>query len=633
MTIENDRLNSDGAAWKQWGPYLSERAWGTVREDYSPYGTAWDYFSHDQARSRAYRWNEDGLAGISDDQQRLCLALALWNGQDPILKERLFGLTGSEGNHGEDVKEYYFYLDSTPTHSYMKLLYKYPQAAFPYADLVETNRRRSKDELEYELLDTGVFGEDRYFDIVVEYAKAGPDDILIRVSASNRGPDAAELHLLPTLWFRNTWSWGQPHAGARPMLRRGDARGNGHGSQVIAEHPELGQYILACEAAPELLFTENETNVTRLYGAANPTPYVKDGINDAVVHGRAEAVNPGGVGTKAAAHYRFTIDPGATVTIRMRLTKDERPKTKDAASDIPFVLGSSSFVFGDFDAIFAQRQAEADAFYAALQPSALNDDERMIQRQAFAGMLWSKQFYYYDVEEWLRGDPAQPPPPAGRQRGRNSTWVHLNTADIISMPDKWEYPWFAAWDLAFHCIPLAQLDPDFAKDQLILLGREWLQHPNGQIPAYEWAFSDVNPPVLAWAAWRVYKIEQKQRGAGDMAFLERVFHKLLLNFNWWVNLKDPEGMNIFQGGFLGLDNIGVFDRSQPLPTGGHLEQSDGTSWMGMFSLNMLTIALELAVHNRVYEDIATKFFEHFPLHRRGHEQHRRRGHRAVGRAG
>ncbi len=601
MTIEHDRLNNDGAAWKHWGPYLSERAWGTVREDYSAGGEAWSYLSHDHARARAYRWNEDGLAGICDDQQRLCFALALWNGHDPILKERLFGLTGPEGNHGEDVKEYYFYLDSTPTHSYMNMLYKYPQAAFPYADLVETNRRRGKDAPEYELIDTGAFTDNRYFDILVEYAKAGPDDILVRISATNRGHDAAELHLLPTLWFRNTWSWGSSDPGARPVLRRDDAGGN-----VIAEHPTLGRYVLACAAAPELLFTENETNVARLYGAANPTPYVKDGINDAVVHGRAEAVNPAGVGTKAAAHYRMTIAPGATASIRLRLTKDERRTMNDREGVSSFIVHPSSF-----DVTFAQRQAEADAFYAALQPPALSDDQRMIQRQAFAGMLWSKQFYYYDVEEWLRGDPGQPAPPAERKRGRNSAWGHLNTADIISMPDKWEYPWFAAWDLAFHCIPLAQLDPEFAKKQLILLGREWLQHPNGQIPAYEWAFGDVNPPVLAWAAWRVYKIDQKQRGVGDLVFLERAFHKQLLNFTWWVNLKDPEGRNIFQGGFLGLDNIGVFDRSQPLPTGGHLEQSDATSWMGMFSLNMLTIALELAVHNRVYEDIATKFFEHF----------------------
>jgi hypothetical protein len=606
MTIEHDRLTNDGAAWKQWGPYLSERAWGTVREDYSAHGSAWDYFPHDHARSRAYRWNEDGLAGISDDQQRLCFALALWNGRDAILKERLFGLTGPEGNHGEDVKEYYFYLDSTPTHSYMKMLYKYPQAAFPYADLVETNRQRGKDAPEYELIDTGVFTDNRYFDIVVEYAKAGFDDILIRISATNRGPDAAELHLLPTLWFRNTWSWGQPDADARPALRRGDVDGNGHSSQIMVEHPTLGQYCLACDALPELLFMENETNLTRLYGAANPTPYVKDGINQAVVHSQVEAVNPAGVGTKAAAHYRRVIDPGATAVVRLRLHKIENEQLRIEKTSQP---GDDPFSI--FNSQFSIRQAEADAFYAAIQPPSLSDDQRLIQRQAFAGMLWSKQFYAYDIAEWLRGDPAQPPPPAGRERGRNSAWGHLNTADIISMPDKWEYPWFAAWDLAFHCIPLAQLDPAFAKKQLILLGREWLQHPNGQIPAYEWAFGDVNPPVLAWAAWRAYKIDQKQRGSGDIPFLERVFHKLLLNFTWWVNQKDPEGLNIFQGGFLGLDNIGVFDRSQALPTGGHLQQSDGTSWMGMFSLNLLTIALELAVHNRVYEDIATKFFEHF----------------------
>ncbi len=624
MTIEHERLQADGPGWKKWGPYLSERAWGTVREDYSAYGEAWDYLPHDHARSRAYRWNEDGLAGISDDQQRLCFALALWNGRDPILKERLFGLTGPEGNHGEDVKEYYFYLDSTPTHSYMKMLYKYPQVAFPYADLAETNRRRGKDAPEYELIDTGVFADDRYFDVVVEYAKAGPDDILIRVSATNRGPEVAELHLLPTLWFRNTWSWESAKRKAqsteRPRLRSAEPVGEFGGPAILAEHPDLGSYVLACDAppasspqppAPRLLFTENETNLARLYGAPNATPFVKDGIGDAVVHDRAEAVNPEQTGTKAAAHYRLAIEPGATAAICLRLRR--------GAGDLELGANNGDYApspkpqapFADFEAIFAQRRAEADAFYAALQPASLSDEARLIQRQAFAGMLWSKQFYFYDVDEWLRGDPGQPPPPPERRNGRNRTWAHLNTADIISMPDKWEYPWFAAWDLAFHCIPLAQVDPDFAKEQLVLLGREWLQHPNGQIPAYEWAFSDVNPPVLAWAAWRVYKIEQKQRGTGDLAFLERVFHKLLLNFNWWVNLKDPEGMNIFQGGFLGLDNIGVFDRSQPLPTGGHLEQSDGTSWMGMFCLNMLTIALELAVHNRVYEDIATKFFEHF----------------------
>jgi len=616
-TAEHRRLETschDAIPWKLWGPYLSERAWGTVREDYSPYGSAWDYFPHDHARSRVYRWNEDGLAGICDDQQRLCFALALWNGQDPILKERLFGLTGTEGNHGEDVKEYYYYLDSTPTHSYMKMLYKYPQRAFPYTDLVETNRRRGKLDPEYELIDTDIFAENRYFDVVMEYAKAGPKDILIRISATNRGPDAAELHLLPTLWFRNTWSWGYDHNGRdlRPALRRSEPVGNGRGSLIHAEHPSLGHYILAYDVlggqggtAPTLLFTENETNLTRLYGVPNPTPYVKDGINDAIVHGQADAVNPDGVGTKAAVHYHVMIAPGETATVRLRLWRIENEELRMENEDI------TDSPFSIFNSTFLQRQGEADDFYAALQPAALNDDARLIQRQAFAGMLWSKQFYYYDVEEWLRGDPSQPAPPPERWHGRNTEWRHLNTADIISMCDKWEYPWFAAWDLAFHCIPLALVDPDFAKEQLILLSREWYQHPNGQIPAYEWAFGDVNPPVLAWAAWRVYKIEQKMRGRGDLAFLERVFHKLMLNFTWWVNRKDAEGHNVFQGGFLGMDNVGVFDRSAPLPTGGHIEQSDGTSWMGMFCLNMLAITLELACRNRVYEDIATKFFEHF----------------------
>jgi hypothetical protein len=601
-TAEHRRLVEcrDGSPnWKRWGPYLAERAWATVREDYSPSGTAWEYFPHDHARSRAYRWNEDGLAGICDERQRLCFALALWNGRDPILKERLFGLTGNEGNHGEDVKEYYFYLDSTPTHSYMKMLYKYPQAAFPYADLIETNRRRTRQDPEYELIDTGVFAEDRYFDVFVEYAKNHSKDVLIRINVTNRGPDPAELHLLPTLWFRNTWSWGNDHHDEpRPVLRRVGA------NCLLAEHDSLGHYLFDCESldgsAVPFLFTENETNLARLYGVPNPSPYVKDGINDAVVYGRQEAVNPAEVGTKGAAHYRMTIAAGATVTVRLRLSHSPHFNGQH--------LGNP---FADFDAIFTQRQAEADAFYAAIQPAGMDDDARQVQRQAFAGMLWSKQFYAYDVDEWLRGDPAQPPPPPERWQGRNRAWAHLNTSDILSMPDKWEYPWFAAWDLAFHCIPLALIDPDFAKGQLIMLGREWYQHPNGQIPAYEWAFGDVNPPVLAWAAWRVYKIDQKQTGMGDLAFLERVFHKLLLNFTWWVNRKDEEGNNVFQGGFLGLDNIGVFDRSAPLPTGGHIEQSDGTSWMGMFCLNMLTIALELACHNRVYEDIATKFFEHF----------------------
>ncbi len=618
--IERERLveaRAGTAGWKSWGPYLSDRQWGTVREDYSAYGEAWDYFPHDHARSRAYRWGEDGIAGISDQEQRLCFALALWNGRDAILKERLFGLTGSEGNHGEDCKEYYFYLDSTPTHSYMKMLYKYPQGAFPYGDLVETNRRRGKEEPEYELVDTGIFAEDRYFDVVVEYAKAGPDDILVRASATNRGPDPAELHLLPTLWFRNTWSWGSEHGESpRPSLRRADGRVRA----VIAEHHELGQYTLTCEGGPELLFTENESNLQRLYGAPNAAPYVKDGIENAVLHGQTEAVNKAGRGTKAAAHYRMTIAPGETATVRLRLAGIGGPGLQTGSNGASPGNGQvrsadgrrrAAAPFGDFDDVFAQRQADADEFYAAIQPAALSDDERAIQRQAFAGMLWSKQYFYYEVGEWLRGDPSQPPPPPERKNGRNREWSHFSAGEIMSMPDKWEYPWFAAWDLAFHCIPLAVVDPDFAKDQLVLLGREWFQHPNGQVPAYEWAFGDVNPPVLAWAAWRVYKIDQKRNGASDREFLERAFHKLLLNFTWWVNRKDSEGKNVFQGGFLGLDNIGVFDRSAPLPTGGHIEQSDGTSWMGMFCLNMLTIALELAREDRVYEDIATKFFQHF----------------------
>jgi hypothetical protein len=631
MDTEHERLSNDGAAWKRWGPYLAERAWGTVREDYSPDGSAWQHFPHDHARSRAYRWNEDGLLGICDDQQRLCFSLALWNERDAILKERMFGLSGPEGNHGEDVKEYYFYLDSTPTHSWMRALYKYPQAAFPYDELVAENRRRGYDAPEYELVDTGVFNEGRYFDLQISYAKVEPDDILIAIEVTNRGPAAAPLHLLPTLWFRNTWSWGATeqsvqhakrnmqagqtqsegatthylayaersedtpteaapaHDGDRPLLRIGGA------GRISAEHTDLGSYSLACEGNPSLLFTENETNQERLYGINNRWPYVKDAFQRYLVEGRTDAVNPARSGTKAAAHYHKVLEPGATWTIRLRLSAGEGP-------DDPFA---------DVETIMAQRQAEADAFYAALQPELLHSDEQLVQRQAFAGMLWTKQFYAYDVAIWLEGDPAQPKPPNERRRGRNYEWHHLNTNDIISMPDKWEYPWFAAWDLAFHCLPLALLDPEFAKDQLILMGREWLQHPNGQVPAYEWAFDDVNPPVLAWAAWRVYKIDQRRSGKSDYAFLERAFHKLLLNFTWWVNRKDTEGNNVFQGGFLGLDNIGVFDRSRPLPTGGHLEQADGTAWMGMFCLNMLTISLELARQNRAYEDIATKFFEHF----------------------
>src|SRR5947207_101241 len=605
-TAEHRRLaeQREGRAdWKQWGPYLSERQWGTVREDYSPNGDAWDYLPHDHARSRAYRWGEDGLAGISDDEQRLCFALTLWNGEDPILKERLFGLTGSEGNHGEDVKEYYYFLDNTPTHSYMKALYKYPQYAFPYEELVTENRRRGREEPEYELIDTGAFAEDRYFDVTVEYAKVDPKDILIRITAINHGPDAAPLHLLPTLWFRNTWVWGSDDHDLipRPELHAVDVPsildGEDGYSLVHATHSTLGEYWLASRYSgkqPQLLFTENESNAERLWGVPNRTLYVKDGINGAVVNGVIDAVNPNNVGTKVAAHYDFSIAPGASQTILLRLSA-----TQHIAP------------FENVEEVFKARQEEADSFYLACGAKNMSEDACLVQRQAFAGLLWSKQFYYYDVDMWLNGDPLGPPPPESHKQGRNAEWRHLNNADIISMPDTWEYPWYAAWDLAFHCIPLALVDPDFAKDQLILLLREWYMHPNGQLPAYEWAFSDVNPPVHAWAAWRVYKIERRMRGVADRGFLERVFHKLLLNFTWWVNRKDPDGANIFQGGFLGLDNIGVFDRSAPLPTGGHLEQSDGTSWMGMYCLNMLAIALELAKEDPAYEDVASKFFEHF----------------------
>ena len=595
--------------WKRWGPYLSERSWGTVREDYSHDGAAWDYLPHDAARSKAYRWDEDGLAGISDRHQLLCFAPALWNGRDAILKERLFGLSGSEGNHGEDVKEQYFYLDSTPTHSYMKFLYKYPQAAFPYGELVEENKRRGRAAGEYEILDTHVFDEDRYFDVFVEYAKAGPEDIYIQITAINRGPESAPLHLLPTLWFRNTWAWG--HESPRPRLARAanqrmqtDPRADPagwtpdpyHAAQIEAVHPYYGPRWLTCEGLPPLLFTENETNAARLYGGENPGPYVKDGIGECVVGGRADAVNPEETGTKVAAHYAFVLGPGETATVRLRLS-DYEPLPLNAAA------------FGDFDAVFAKRRAEADEFYAQVIPAKLAPPARSVMRQAFAGLLWSKQFYHYVQEQWLAGDPAHPPPPDRRQ-GRNGEWAHLFNADVLSMPDKWEYPWYAAWDLAFHCLPLALIDSGFAKEQLVLMLREWYMHPNGQLPAYEWEFSDVNPPVHAWAAWRVYKIEKK-RGTADRPFLERVFHKLLMNFTWWVNRKDAEGRNVFQGGFLGLDNIGVFDRSAPLPTGGHIQQADGTSWMGMYCLNLMTIALELARDNPAYEDVASKFFEHF----------------------
>ena len=599
LTPEAKRLEESASRsthWKRWGPYLSERAWGTVREDYSPYGTAWEHLPHDHARSKAYRWNEDGLAGISDRHQFICFALALWNGRDPIIKERLFGLTGQEGNHGEDVKEYYFYLDSTPTHSYMKYLYKYPQAAFPYARLVEENRRRGRRDPEFELLDTGVFDQDRYFDVFVEYAKATSDDLLIRIDIINRGPGPAELSVLPTIWFRNTWSWGLDVR--RPRLKQGDPVHEGVNGMSVIElaHDYYGRRRLLCEGSPPVLFTENETNAQRLYGAENSSRYVKDGINDYIVHGRKDAVNPLQIGSKAAAHYVLTFSPGETRTLQLRFTDQE---AKDA-------------LFGRaFNQTFIERRHEADEFYRQLEPDGLSEDARRVQRQSFAGLLWSKQFYHYEVSRWLRGDPGEPEPPPTRLHGRNADWTHLYNADVISMPDKWEYPWYAAWDLAFHCVPLALVDSAFAKEQLVLLLREWYMHPNGQLPAYEWALGDVNPPVHAWAAWRVYKIEKKRRGVGDRRFLERVFQKLLLNFTWWVNRKDAEGRNIFQGGFLGLDNIGVFDRSKPLPTGGHIEQSDATSWMGMYCLNMLVIAMELARDNNAYEDMASKFFEHF----------------------
>lgn len=583
--------------WKKWGPYLSERAWGTVREDYSELGMAWDFFPHDHARSKTYRWNEDGLAGISDRYQYLCFAPALWNGQDPILKERLFGLTGPEGNHGEDVKEYYFYLDSTPTHSYMKMLYKYPHGAFPYTLLKEVNEIRTIDDFEYELLDTGIFDEDRYFDVLVEYAKADQDDILIRITITNRGHEAACCHLLPTVWFRNTWSWGYQSGPMgdvpeKPILRSAQAQ-EGQ-ALVIAEHPKLGAYCLYGDGAPELLFTENETNFERLFNAPNVSPYVKDAFHRHVVNEEKGAVNLALEGTKAAAWYRGEVPAGGERTYQLRLTQSHLADP-----------------FQNFDRVFGQRLREADDFYAAIQRPGITGEEKRIHRQALAGMLWTKQFYYFNIEQWLEGDPRQPPPPHSRHQGRNHEWLHLNNFDIVSMPDKWEYPWYAGWDLAFHCIPFALVDTDFAKRQLELMAREWYMHPNGQLPAYEWSFGDVNPPVHAWAAWRVYKIEQNQFGRSDRSFLEGLFHKLLINFTWWVNKKDEEGRNVFQGGFLGLDNISVFDRSAPLPMGGHLDQSDGTAWMGFYCLIMLKIALELAESEPVYQDTASKFFEHF----------------------
>lgn len=589
INMEKRRLiarENDEPEWSRWGPYLSERQWGTVREDYSPHGEAWEYFSHDHARSRAYRWGEDGIAGISDKNQHLCLGLALWNERDPILKERLFGLTNSEGNHGEDVKELYYYLDATPTHSYLKMLYKYPQQAYPYAWLVEENRRRGKDMPEFELIDTGTFADDRYFDVFVEYAKADPHDILMLVTAHNRGPDDAPLHILPQLWFKNEWSWdGQAKKPVMSVTEQG---------YFVLQHPKLGTYFCHFDGEPELLFCDNETNVKRLYGT-EAKGHFKDAFHEHIVHGNHHAVNPQQSGTKGAGHFVFTVPAHEKTEVRLRLTRVENKQP-----------------FKDFDSIFNLRRAEANEFYAVLQGDIADEDARLIQRQAFAGMIWSKQFYHFDIPVWQKGDPNMPAPPEGRHNGRNSEWQHLNNADIISMPDKWEYPWYAAWDLAFHCVTLADIDPVFAKNQLLLMTRVWYMHPNGQIPAYEWAFGDVNPPVHAWAVWEVFKVEREVNGGvGDLEFLERELHKLLLNFTWWVNRKDADGHNVFQGGFLGLDNIGVFDRSAPLPTGGYINQADGTSWMAMYALNLMRIALELARHNRTYEDIATKFFEHF----------------------
>ncbi|MGI0489133.1 MGH1-like glycoside hydrolase domain-containing protein [Pantanalinema rosaneae CENA516] len=593
MTAEERRLEQDRtrqAYWRRWGPYVSDRQWGTVREDYSSDGNAWTYFPHDHARSRAYRWGEDGIAGISDNHQRLCFAIALWNEQDPILKERFFGLTGPEGNHGEDVKEYYFYLDNTPSHAYMKCLYKYPQQAFPYTRLVEENQQRGYHDPEFELIDTGIFDHNQYFDVFVEYAKHTDEDILIQLSVVNRASVAKTVHLLPTLWFRNTWAWDQNSQ--KPELRQIQSQAP---TQIVqASHPSLGDRWLYCLNPDALLFTENETNQQRLFGIENSSPYVKDGINDYIVHGNQFAINSDQVGTKVAAHYTLTIAPKETCTVWLRL------------ADCPDLAQPFN---QEFEHIFQQRQQEADEFYHRITPQQESEDTRRVQRQAFAGLLWTKQFYHYVVEDWLRGDPNQPAP--DRTYPRNQEWIHLFNDDILSMPDKWEFPWFAAWDLAFHCIPLAMIDPDFAKRQLDRLTREWYMHPNGQIPAYEWHFSDVNPPVHAWGTWRIYQIEQELYGRRDTDFLERVFQKLLLNFTWWVNQKDNNGNNIFQGGFLGLDNIGIFDRSAELPTGGYLEQSDATSWMGMYCLNMLAIALELAKTNPSYEDIASKFFEHF----------------------
>jgi hypothetical protein len=605
MTVEEQRLEQNRTGkvdWYKWGPYLSERQWGTVREDYSSDGNAWSYFPHDHARSRAYRWGEDGLGGITDNHNLLCFALALWNGKDPILKERLFGLTNSEGNHGEDVKEYYFYLDSTPTHSYMKYLYKYPQAEFPYDDLVATNRNRSRYELEYELLDTGIFDDNRYFDVFVEYAKADVEDILIKISIANRGPEAAPIHLLPTLWFRNTWSWAS--GGAKPTMTKVEGTGNSvvhaHITDTLLDH-YIKDYYFYCDGIAPLLFTENETNNQRLFGATNATPYVKDGINDYIVHGQQDAVNPHSSGTKVAPHYKLTVAAGETKVIRLRLTNQSPSQLSD-----PFSSG--------FEQAFVARLQEADEFYArVIPPSVQADADRAnVMRQALAGMMWTKQYFYYDLDQWLRERGITPWTPTNKRRHiRNSDWFHMHNDDIVSMPDKWEYPWYAAWDLAFHVIPISLIDPDFAKQQLMLMLREDYLHPNGQIPAYEWNFGDVNPPVHAFATWEIYtRDRERNNGKGDIDFLKYAFSKLLINFTWWVNRKDEGGNNLFQGGFLGLDNIGVFDRSSPLPTGGHLDQADGTAWMVFFSQRMFQIAIELALHDSLYEDFAIKFFEH-----------------------
>ncbi|MCL5030451.1 MAG: glucosidase [Bacteroidetes bacterium] len=594
---EKNRLaesNSRKVRWKKWGPYLSERQWGTVREDYSANGDAWNYITHDQSRSKAYRWGEEGIGGICDTKQLLCFSVAFWNGKDPILKDSFFGLSNPQGNHGEDVKEYYYYLDNTPTHSYMKMLYKYPQEEFPYEHLVEKNKNSGKLDPEFELIDTGVFDDDKYFDVFIEYAKEDAENILIKITILNRGKETALINVIPQLWFRNTWSWG--HDDYKPLLSSSIK------NIIEVNHRSLGKYFLFCDGEPELLFCENETNFKKLYGMNEVNGFFKDGINDYVVDGNKNAVNTSNKGTKAAANYRLVIDHGKSATLRLRLSNKSLKNS-----------------FENFDSVFDKRKEEADEFYTDLLPKGWisqnkikDKDLRNIQRQAFAGMLWCKQFYYYDIRQWLNGDPSQPSPPEERNTGRNSDWIHLNNADIISMPDKWEYPWYASWDLAFHCIPLVLIDPEFAKRQLKLLTKEWYMHPNGQFPAYEWNFNDVNPPVHAWAAWRIYKIDKKNNdGKGDIEFLEAMFHKLLLNFTWWVNRKDKDNRNIFQGGFLGLDNIGVFDRSAELPSGGFIEQSDATSWMAMYCLNMMRISLELSMHNPVYQNTATKFFEHF----------------------